>query len=430
MKIIIGHYHLNPGGVTKIIQSQLNALSHIKDLEIVLVCDGQGRQNIQLPANAHFKSHPSLAYLPLLEDPKAFSKVVADIYNFFSSIADTKDIIHFHNIGLGKNAALSYAMYLLAQKSYKIVNHAHDFPEDRPANAAYLKQSFALLGVDEPQSILYPLEMDNYHFGVLNSFDRQRLLDLGLPEERVQLWPNPVSIPNINPALSKSESKAKIEQALGLESGKMLVAYPVRVIRRKNIGEYILLAAAFAHKANFIVTLPPLNPVEIEAYQQWVAFCQENKIDLCFEAGLKLPFEWVMTGADVCFSTSIMEGFGMVFVEPWLWGTPVAGRQIPAVLPDLYHLGLSYPLMYDKVEVEWKNKWVDFPVLSMKEQMEAIKAILNSDKSVFLERNQELTHFFNADSVSFDNNNKAIIKKELSELEYGKRLHRLYKALS
>lgn len=430
MKIIIGHYHLNPGGVTKIIQSQLKGLSHIEDLEIEVVCDGQGLENITLPSNASFKTLPTLGYMPELESKKNILEAVEEISSFFKSLASKGDIIHFHNIGLGKNAALTYAMYLLAKEGHSIINHAHDFPEDRPANYAYLEKGLSLLGSDDINSIMYPLNIANYHFGVLNSFDRKRLLKVGLPKERVQLWPNPVAAPNISLELSKAEAKAKIEKTLGLETGKMMVAYPVRVIRRKNIGEYILLAAAFADTANFIVTLPPLNPVEIEPYNQWLDFCKENDINLIFEAGIKLEFEWVMKGADVCFTTSIMEGFGMVFVEPWLWGTPVAGREIPAVLPDMRELGLNYPLIYEKVEVRWENKWVDFPVLEMTEQMSVIRGVLNSDRKAFIEKNPALATFFDADSVEFENNNKEIIKKELSELEYGKRLYRLYKALS
>ncbi len=429
MKIIIGHYHLNPGGVTKIIQSQLNGLSHIKDLEIYVVCDGQGLENIKLPPNAKFKTLPLLGYLPDLKK-ETIKKNLNDIIFFFSEMADYDDIIHFHNIGLGKNAALTYAMYSLAKEGYNIVNHAHDFPEDRPSNYQYLEQGLGLLGAKDINAIMYPEGIENYHFGVLNSFDRKRLLKKGLPESRIQLWPNPVSTPNITTELSKPEAKAKIEQVLGLKTGKMMVAYPVRVIRRKNIGEYILLAAAFGETANFIVTLPPLNPVEIQPYNKWVAFCKENNINLSFEAGIKLDFEWVMKGADVCFTTSIMEGFGMVFVEPWLWGTPVAGREIPAVLPDLRDMGLNYPLIYDKIEVEWQNKWVDFPVLEMTEQMTVIKEVLNGGKASFLEKNPAIASFFDNDRVEFKNNNKEIISTELSELEYGKRLYRLYKTLS
>ena len=429
MKIIIGHYHLNPGGVTKIIQSQLKGLSLIDDLEIIVICDGQGLDNIKLPDNATFKTFEGLGYMPNLGDKDTLKKSVKDIISFFKKIAKKEDIIHFHNIGLGKNAALTYAMYLLAKEGQQLINHAHDFPEDRPNNYSYLKEGLKTLGIDDMPSILYP-EIENYLFGVLNSHDRQRLIGFGLTEQRVKLWPNPVSAPNVSSGLSKAEAKRKIVEALNLDAEKMLVAYPVRVIRRKNIGEYILLAAAFAQSANFIVTLPPLNPVEIEPYQKWVTFCQEHNINLTFEAGLKAEFEWVMKGADVCFTTSIMEGFGMVFVEPWLWDTPVAGREIAAVLPDLKALGITYPLIYDQLEVEWKGQTLDFPSLEIEEQMAYIVSLLQGEQTAFLEQNKSVTAFFQNKNATFENDNKRIISRELSEQEYGTKLYKVYTTLS
>lgn len=429
MKIIIGHYHLTPGGVTKIIQSQLDGLANIEDLSIIVVCDGQGCENIQLPDNAVIMPFKNLGYMPNLRDANVIRDTIKSITQFFKQISDKKDIIHFHNIGLGKNVALTDAMYQLAKQGYKIINHAHDFPEDRPSNYKYLKEGLKMLDVDDINTVLYP-NIDNYIFGVLNSFDRKRLLELGVSEERVQLWSNPVSEPSISSNLTKADAKANIEKALSLESGKMLVSYPVRVIRRKNIGEYILLAAAFSDRANFIVTLPPLNPIEIEPYNKWVAFCKRNNINLTFEAGLKVEFEWIMKGADVCFTTSIMEGFGMVFVEPWLWGTPVAGREIAAVLPDLKSLGIIYPLIYDKLEVEWDDRIVDFPSLEIEEQMAVIETILDGGQTSFTKNNKAVSDFFNAERVEFENDNKRIISNELSEQEYGKKLYKVYKTLS
>ncbi len=429
MKVVIGHYHLNPGGVSKIIQSQLNGFSTIKGLEVLIVCDGQGLENVHLPANATFRTSDSLAYLPKVGSEAELFHTVKTLLRFFKALCNPEDIIHFHNIGLGKNAALTYAMLLLSKQGYKIVNHAHDFPEDRPANLKYLEDSFKMLGISEANEVLYP-PMDNYAFGVLNSHDCKRLIDKGIPEKRIQLWPNPVSLPQISSDFSKAEAKAKVEEVLGLKKDKMLVAYPVRVIRRKNIGEYILLAAAFAETANFIVTLPPLNPVEVEMYEQWVKFCAKRAINIVFEAGLKLEFDLIMKGADVCFTTSVMEGFGMVFVEPWLWDTPVAGREISAVLPDMKKLGLEYPLIYKRINVEHKGENHDFASLKTAEQMTFIEAVLNGEKDCFFAENKMLADFFKKNTVSFKNNNKNIIRKELSERQYGKKLHQFYKTLS
>jgi hypothetical protein len=101
MKIIIGHYHLNPGGVTKIIQSQLHGLANIEGLQIIVVCDGQGLDNITLPDNAVIMPFEKLGYMPDLGDGLSMFNTVKSILSFFKQIADKDDIIHFHNIGLG-----------------------------------------------------------------------------------------------------------------------------------------------------------------------------------------------------------------------------------------------------------------------------------------------------------------------------------------
>lgn len=429
MKIIIGHYHLNPGGVTKIIQSQLSGFSNIKDLEVVVICDGQGFENINLPENASGLAYPKLGYMPDYGNEMTLFQTVNEILKFFKTTADKEDIIHFHNIGLGKNAAVTYALYLLAKEGYNVINHAHDFPEDRPNNFKYLEDALSCLGITDIGTVMYP-QIDNYIFGVLNSFDKNRLLEIGVPDKRIQLWANPVSTPSIPSDLSKEDAKSKVEKALGLDEGKMLVSYPVRVIRRKNIGEFILLTSLFSDVANFVVTLPPLNPVEKEIYDQWVSFCKENNINLTFEAGMKVEFEWIMKGADVCFTTSIMEGFGMVFVEPWLWGTPVAGRNIPAVLPDLKKMGITYPLIYDKVNIEKEGQLIDFPTLDLEEQMKTILDTRDNTKSNFMSDNSEIRDFFNQENIVFENKNQEIITTELSEEQYGKRLYQTYKTLS
>lgn len=430
MKVIIGHYHLNPGGVTKIIQSQIAGLLELDiDIEIALVCDGQGFENVAAPDDIIRYTNQELGYLLQIPREKELRSLVKKIASYFSSLAEKTDIIHFHNIGLGKNVALTVAMYQLAKDGYNIINHAHDFPEDRPVNLQNLKDGIELLGYRNYKEILYP-SFGNYRFGVLNTTDKTRLSGCGVSTDRISVWANPVSPPKIKSSTTSKEAKLTLEQDLQLEPGKKIIAYPVRVIRRKNIGEYILLASLFSDVAHWVVTLPPQNPVEVEVYKKWVDFCHGQKISIIFEAGLKTGFETVMKGADVCFTTSIMEGFGMVFVEPWLWGTPVAGREISAVLPDLTQLGIQFPFIYKKMVVEWNNQLIDFPSLNMKDQMDCIKYYFSGRKELFLKQNPKFMSFFKEDLTQNIEKNIEIITNDLSERKYGKQLYQIYSTLS
>ena len=53
------------------------------------------------------------------------------------------------------------------------------------------------------------------------------------------------------------------------------VLYPIRAIRRKNIGEAILVSLFFRQGDRLAVTLPPNSPADQEGYATWKAFVQE-----------------------------------------------------------------------------------------------------------------------------------------------------------
>ena len=50
--------------------------------------------------------------------------------------------------------------------------------------------------------------------------------------------------------------------------------------------------------------------------------------------------------SDFALSTSVKEGFGYMFVEPWVANTPQIGRHIDYVIPDFHKNGLdlNFPL--------------------------------------------------------------------------------------
>ncbi len=85
-------------------------------------------------------------------------------------------ILHCHNPNLGKNPALTLAIYQLARQGFSIVNHCHDFPEDRPENMKRLNDMFDQSGLSS-REVLYP-DLPGYHFAVLNTCDYNRVLKM------------------------------------------------------------------------------------------------------------------------------------------------------------------------------------------------------------------------------------------------------------
>jgi len=50
--------------------------------------------------------------------------------------------------------------------------------------------------------------------------------------------------------------------------------------------------------------------------------------------------------SDFALSTSVKEGFGYMFVEPWIADTPLIGRHIDHVIPDFHKNGLNLHHLY------------------------------------------------------------------------------------
>lgn len=426
MQILIAHSHLNPGGVTRIIESQIESLPDDNIKVLVGACP-----NPEKITSKGAKLHiiKDLDYLERKEySDKEAMQMLHKVHRQLRELLTRNSILHFHNLNLGKNPIVTYAVYLLAKEGVPVFNHAHDFAEDRPINFQFLKEILSDIFLQELNEVLYP-KLPNYQFGVLNSFDYNRLVSYGVEQEKIEWLPNPVTFSISENSLSKEAAKTEVCKTLEIDVKKLLITYPVRVIQRKNIGEFILLSRIFANRANFVVTQPPQNPVEIEMYKQWVAFCAKQNINVCFEAGTKVDFEQLLTGSDFCMTTSYKEGFGMVYLEPWLLNTPVVGRDIDFITKDFKEDGFEFPTLYFKLNIPGIK--TDFKDLNMKIQMEIISNVNSGKTDVhkIFEQNPILNTLFRKVSENVIEKNKSIIKNNYSVKGYGIKLQKRYKKM-
>lgn len=426
MKIIIFHYHLNPGGVTRIIESQVQALlNHKNNIEIEVITGGCENPSFFKNLDIKVSVYPELNYL--LSEHINYKEWFKKISNILSKSCNKNDILHFHNLNLGKNPLVTLAVSTMAQDGFHVINHAHDFAEDRPVNADFLKKIIEGEFTKELNTVLYP-NLPNYKFAVLNSFDLNRLIDYGVIKSRISLLPNPVVFSGHKLPGTKNEWKNDICEVLSLNSNKKLITYPVRVIQRKNIGEYILLALLFSDEANWVVTQPPKNPVEIEPYEKWKLFCEQEEINVCWEAGNKCDFEKLIKASDFCFTTSIQEGFGMVYMEPWLLGTAVKGRSISMVTKDIIASGIDFPVLYEKLIVSDGRQLHDG---SLEEQFDIIRTIKNDAnlKTQLFSENPFLNELLNPVADSLIKRNNKVILREYSLENYGNKLNEIYRTI-
>ena len=354
------HYHLNRGGVTRVVANHLLALAASGDPPAAAVLTG-GRAEAWGPAAADLDRAgvsvvrpvvPGLDYDDLTPgggtpDPAGLADRAEGAVTDAGGTRDAT-VLHVHNHALGKNASLPGAVAILAGRGWKTLLQLHDFAEEfRPGN---YKKLAAALG---PDATLYP-QAPNVHYAVLNGRDRGVLEQLGVPPDRLHFLPNPVA--DFPPLPDAGGAKAALEAACGVPAGGRYLVYPVRGIRRKNLGEAVLLALC-EPDATAGVTLVPRNPAELYYHDRWRGVCEANNLPARFGTGEDggVGFLENLAAADAVLSTSVAEGFGMVFLECWLAGRPLSGRDLPHVTADFRADGLDLSSLYPhaKVPLDW-----------------------------------------------------------------------------
>jgi hypothetical protein len=240
----------------------------------------------------------------------------------------------------------------LAEDGYRLLLQIHDFAEDfRPENYRHLRE--ACDTGDVSQGVYF--QAPHVHYATLNRRDFAVLQAAGVAEERLHFLPNPV--PELGELPSREEAKAALARRCGLAGQERYVLYPVRGIRRKNVGEMLLLSvlasSAGGPAAIFGMTLAPLNPDALAYYRRWTSLARELELSCLFNTGGKggLSFLENLAAADCILTTSVAEGFGMAFLESWLAGRPLVGRNLPEITADFVDAGLQLDALYERLAV-------------------------------------------------------------------------------
>jgi glycosyltransferase involved in cell wall biosynthesis len=359
--LAIMHYHLNRGGVTQVILNHLRALAAARDPvpidEVVLLYGGRQQD---WPAAVFSNPPPFPLRLVEIEEldydskPDATSSQLAGTLR--RVLADTgaapdNTLLHVHNHALGKNASLPGALATLATEGYRQLLQIHDFVEDlRPQNYRHLATALAAQDNASLAAQLYP-QGAGIHYAVLNQRDRLLLLEAGVDAGRLHSLPNPVAEFDGRPDFEAARADVIAKLSLGERSP--LVVYPVRGIRRKNLGEMLLVSALDRRSAVYATTLAPLNPVELQSFQAWQRHAQSLQLACQFDLGGAggVPFLYALAAADALLTTSVAEGFGMVFLEAWLVGRMLVGRNLPEITSDFVQAGISLEGLYDRLAV-------------------------------------------------------------------------------
>ncbi len=341
MRIALVHYHLQPGGVTRIIEHTVAALAD-SGVSLVVLTGKEPRPDFSapvkvIPALQYEADRPAISCAELVQAMKKAAR---------EALGGLPDLWHVHNHSLGKNMVLPQALHQLAGEGQHLLLHIHDFAEDgRPLSYQQMLKKMAEGSKAAMSSFLYPAA-DHVHYGVLNGRDYSFLRDAGAKPECLHLLANPVHL--------------EIQPRLEALSSEKLYLYPTRAIRRKNLGEFLLWSAISAKEYRFGTTSGPENPGERPRYENWKQFAVDLNLPVQFEMALQpgKTFLEVVAQAEGLITTSMAEGFGLAFLEPWLVGKPVCGRNLPEITHEFCDEGIEFPYLYERLDipVQWLGR--------------------------------------------------------------------------
>ena len=207
-------------------------------------------------------------------------------------------------------------------------------------------------------TILYP-QASTFHYAVLNRRDYAVLTRAGVPADRLHYLPNPLVTNGRIP--DRKRARQHLCTRLGIPTTERFLLYPVRAIRRKNVGEALLWSVLGGPAVHVGVTLAPQNLAEQPYYRRWkqcgpraaAASPLRNRgrarAALGRESGVRRP----------ALTTSVTEGFGMAFLESWVAERALVGRDLPEITADFAAAGLQLDYLYDNPQDPDGLDWPD-----------------------------------------------------------------------
>jgi glycosyltransferase involved in cell wall biosynthesis len=359
-QLVVAHYHLRPGGVRRVIETALPPIASGGRLRRVVLATGETpdaawlrRLRASLGGTPlEVRIHPEFLYWSELHaDSSDLTRKLGAICNQLLADCGGSDcILWAHNLGLGRNLPLSSAWAQAARATgATMVSHHHDFFFDNRWNRWPEMRASGTHALSEAAAAVFPAGERIVHV-VINRADH-RCLAQGFAGRAV--W-----IPNaVTPARHSADEEKSVPGWLARRTGFQAPYWllPCRLLRRKNLAESVLLARWLRPQARVVTTGAPTSPEERRYAERLREAAARHGwgLDLSILAGVENhpPVSALIANAEVVLLTSLMEGFGLPYLEAAEGRRPLLARSLPNVIPDLVSMGLRAPLAYDEVFV-------------------------------------------------------------------------------
>ncbi|MAI73852.1 MAG: hypothetical protein CMM01_23540 [Rhodopirellula sp.] len=368
MVVVILHCHYERGGVTQVVENHVRAIRETGQCEKIILASGdrcsglssETLQSVDLIKLDGFDYDPEVLLVAdlALRQQQMLRELKQQFVDHGVSIDQA--LLHWHNHSLGKNTAVPGVIQSLASEGWRILLQVHDFAEDnRPENYGRLVSAMKAVSKRQVDQYLYP-QHDGIHYATLTRADSAALAQIGVSRDCLHCLPNSVAVPH-GERLSKEDARERVLKVLQLPGEARWTLYPVRGIRRKNIGELLLLARWGGDNRYMGLTLKPTTPMEQRSYDRWKQVAAEVSNRTIFDAGESSDLTLLqnISAADYVVSTSVAEGFGMAFLEPWLLGKGVIARRLSTVADDFENCGVDLRSFYDSIPIPGDKSWIN-----------------------------------------------------------------------
>ncbi|MGD8254941.1 MAG: hypothetical protein PVJ11_11810 [Syntrophobacterales bacterium] len=368
--LVIIHYHMLPGGVCSAIKNSVFALSRSGWLahRTLRVLTGRTEGVAEF---AEYLQRMSIQVEVEVDERLDYSERVwserNDFWHDASALATWflqqgggTSVFWTHNPTLGKNALLTAGLMLAVQQAeaedspHRFLYHIHDFAEcGRLWNLTNLRRCWKGGGLED----FYPVA-SNVGYAVLNSADSLRLTRAGISKDRIFYLPN--AVPSIRAEKKKNKESIAVElqryahnRGYRFEPERQWWTLPIRLIRRKNVVEALLLAATTDDPPQLLVTLDANSEPE-RPYAEAVKdlFRTQNHaavVGFGHElVGSVFGFDELLLSSDVVVTTSLLEGFGFTFLEGANRGIPLVGRNLNELTSDFAVAGFPGDSLYEQ----------------------------------------------------------------------------------
>ncbi len=375
LQLFIAHHHYRPGGVRRVIELATPAvvLGAPGPVTGVWLLGGEAPRADWLarfaralgPVPLRMHIVPELGYLteqPATPLREWRLRVRAALGQGLPLGAERGDLLWVHNPGLGRNGRVGDELRRWAGAlGMTVVFHHHDWWFD---NRWQRWADLCAAGFRTPGAVAgatLPTEPSIVHLGI--NREDVTVLRRGFGD-RAGWLPNPVEL-EAAPAVStgverRRELREWVARQCAGDGDARLWVLPCRFLRRKNVGEAILLARWLRPDAWLLTTAAASSREEMPAFERLVGAARggdwrvrlgvlAEPVGGTFVRAPSVPELYARS--EMVLFTSILEGFGLPYLEAAAAGRPLLARALPNVVPDLRRLGFRFPLLYSEVRI-------------------------------------------------------------------------------